>query len=778
MASLLAERDDEEGARWYAHEADRLDPLSGPSGGDLEHERDAALLAERYAREQRWHDLEPVIDRLVRRGGLAAERLGLSRADLHYHAGRAALELGKYDKAVHHYGEALEFEPVHLAALIERARAAAGCDRWDAAHDFYGQALLVQRSERRPARVLAETLFRMGAAREKTGLPEAAVTLYQAALDVHSSHAGALAAGCRLHRAAGDLVATERLLRAALDRLEGARRVEILIELADLRGRFFADAETAAAMCREARGLAPDERPVLLAFVEHCFAAGQAEDAIAALDQLASAEPSHLERGKYLQLAAVLAAERSVDQAVRLFHDALDCFFAPHRMPPAAMRAGCMVAFREIDRLLRGRRQWKRLEREYRAMIKRLPSDAAELPRLWADLGAIYRTHLGHGEAAIQSFEVAAALEKDRLTHHRILIDLYQGFQSDELDKLIERRKKLLAAEPFNHEHYSALRALWTKTKELDRTYTACRALVLLGRADRSEVAFFRRFRPGGVVWPRRGLTQRDWARLRHPNEDPLVSAIMGLCAEPVAMLSAMTARRMRLSDDESISYDHVRHLYRQVAGALGVGSPAVFVMPEMLGDVVLANLRRGQILTPAFAIGCHMYQGRSNAQMVQGMARALSYARPSAYLRLLLGGQTGSAKLLAAVWAAARATAVRGATQGVSLDGVASEMQAALGRRAHRGVWLAELSAALRRVRERVDVPVDLQGWARAVDATARRAGLLLSGDLKAAAADLSREPMFAQKVKRERRLADLLVHSVSDEHQEMRRELGLAVD
>jgi hypothetical protein len=104
--------------------------------------------------------------------------------------------------------------------------------------------------------------------------------------------------------------------------------------------------------------------------------------------------------------------------------------------------------------------------------------------------------------------------------------------------------------------------------------------------------------------------------------------------------------------------------------------------------------------------------------------------------------------------------------------------MQAALGRRAHRGVWLAELSGALRRVRERVDVPVDLQRWARAVDATARRAGLLLSGDLKAAAADLSREPMFAQKVKRERRLADLLVHSVSDEHQEMRRELGLAVD
>ena len=111
--------------------------------------------------------------------------------------------------------------------------------------------------------------------------------------------------------------------------------------------------------------------------------------------------------------------------------------------------------------------------------------------------------------------------------------------------------------------------------------------------------------------------------------------------------------------------------------------------------------------------------------------------------------------------------------------DGAAAEDVAQLAeaiRPFAGGTWLAELRGAVRRLRERGS-HVDVGRFCRALDATARRAGLLLSGALDVAAADLHREPTFARRPPREQRLADLLTHSVSAEHLTLRRSLGFAV-
>ena len=776
FADLLREDGEVDGADWYEREALRLSPLGQPIGADLDHDRDAAILGERLMREKRWPAAEQVLMRLVRPGGLAAERLGLSRADLHYRAGRVALELGKFQNAIRFYKDALEFDPVNLPALVEQARAAAALERWGEAYELLCAAHEVQRSQGRPPVEQAETLYQMGRAREKNGYHESALTLYESALDGHPAHPGALRAACELHRAAGDLSSVQRLLRVAISAARGATRAALQVELAGIRSRFFSDADGAVALCRDALALAPGDPRALLALAEHCQAAGAWADAARALAELGEIEDSLLRSGRYFQLAGAAAENAVTANAISYYERALDCFFGPGRVVPDAMRAGCMRAFDDCERLLRERRDWKGLERAYRGMIKRMGAGAAELPRLWAGLGAIYKEHLGHRASAIQSFEVASELEKDRLTHHRILIDLYSGVESDELDKLVERRLKLVHAEPFNPDHYAALRSLWAKMKLWDRTFAACRALVFLGRADRKEDEFYRRYRTDSVVWPRRGMSESDWNRLRHPDEDPLISAVMALVAEPIALSHAMTARRLRLDDDSSAAHDHMRHLYRNACAALAIGTPRLFVAPWLEVDVVLANLKVGAALAPSFAVGRHMYQGRSSAQMVHGMARALSYARPAAYLRLLLGGNGE----LGTALAAARAAAVRpGSTEGVSLDERVSRLHGAMAKRARQPVWVAELRGALRRLRERGGAgPVDLDRWGRSVDATARRAGLLLAGGLDVAAADLDREALFAQRTSREKRLCDLLLHSVSEEHFALRKDLGLALD
>ncbi|HUS68301.1 MAG TPA: hypothetical protein VMZ28_27390, partial [Kofleriaceae bacterium] len=756
-----------------------------PPPGDDEHDAAAAALADRYLRERRWHEAEPMLARLLRPGGWTTARRmpppgagpAVPRAELHYRAAKVAHALGKPDKACKLFRDALEYDPVHLPALVDYGRAAVALERWDEAHDLGVEALSVQRSIGRPAAEQAETLVRMAVAREKTGTPDAALALYLGALDCAPAQPDAVAAAVRLHRADGDNPAAVRVLRRALLRAERAQRVDLLLELATAAGRA-GDDEEAATLCREVLALVPDDRRALLPLVEHYRAAGMWREAVETVAQLASLEESPLRRGQYHQLAGALAAHLPGDEAADQYDRALDCFFGDRRQPPDTVREECFRAFDDLSHVLSQRGEWKRLERAHRAMIKRLGAGAPELPRLWAELGRINKDVLGDRAGAIQGFEAAAALEDDRLTHHRILIDLYQGAGDDELDKLVARRRRLMQAEPLNPDHYAALRNLWVKTKERDKVFGACRALVFLGAADRQENEFYRRNRPDGVVWPSRVLGEDDWALLRHPDEDTHMSALMAMIAEPIARTRAMSARRLGLRDDSSPAYDHVRHLFRNVCAALGATAPTPqhFVAPRLEVDIVLANLVERDRLCAAFAIGCHMFQGRTSAQMVHAMTRAISYTRPGAYLRLLLGGAGLEAKALTA----ARAVAAGSGVPSVWSDPVVERFQAGLARRAERPTWLSHLRTAIARAlpTRALDEHAALDRWAHGIDATARRAALLFSGTLSVASSDLSREPLFAREVPREKRLTDLLLHSVSDAHFTLRRSLRLSID
>lgn len=789
VAALVLETGEGDGADWHAREAQRLEPDGAPVPDDDEHDAVAAALADRYLRERRWHEAEPMLARLLRPGGWTTARRmpppgagpAVPRAELHYRAAKVAHALGKPDKACKLYRDALEYDPVHLHALIDYGRVAVELERWDEAHDLGVEALSIQQSMGRPAGEQAETLVRMARAREKTGTPHAALSLYEAALELAPAQRDAVAAAVRLHRAAGEHASSVRVLRRALLRADRAQRVDLLLELAAAAGRA-GDDEEAATLCREALALAPGDRRALLPLVEHYRSAGMWREAVETVAALAALEDEMVRRGQYHQLAGALAAHMPGDEASDQYENALDCFFGGGRQPPPLLREACYRAFDDLSHVLSQRGEWKRLERAHRMMIKRLSAGAPELPRLWEELGRINRDVLGERRAAIQSFEAASALEDDRLTHHRILIDLYQGAGDDELDKLIARRRRLLQAEPLNPDHYAALRNLWVKTKDRDRVFCACRALVFLGAADRQENEFYRRNRPDGVIWPNRVMREPDWVLLRHPDEDADISALMGLIAEPIARTRAMSARRLGLRDDQSPAFDHVRHLFRNVCAALGATAPAPqhFISTRLEVDIVLANIVERGSLAAAYAIGCHMYQGRTSAQMVHAMSRAVSYARPGAYLRLLLGGAGLEGKALTAARAVAAGGARPASAPSVWADPIVERFQQGLARRAERPTWLSHLRTAVARITptRTSDELAALERWGHGVDATARRAALLFSGALSVASSDLSREPLFARDVPREKRLTDLLLHSVSDAHFELRRTLRLATD
>jgi hypothetical protein len=89
---------------------------------------------------------------------------------------------------------------------------------------------------------------------------------------------------------------------------------------------------------------------------------------------------------------------------------------------------------------------------------------------------------------------------------------------------------------------------------------------------------------------------------------------------------------------------------------------------------------------------------------------------------------------------------------------------------------WQAQLARTVESfVRE--GRPYNLEEWAHSVDATARRVGLLLTGDLTTAVAGFAREPLFTAGPKQDDQINDLLVHSVSEAHFAIREQLGVGI-
>jgi tetratricopeptide (TPR) repeat protein len=554
------------------------------------------------------------------------------------------------------------------------------------------------------------------------------------------------------------------LLNAASAATEGPARARVLAELAGLHAGPFGNREVALELYRQALELVPDDREILAALAELHTTGGAWKEAIDTLDRLAELEADPVRRGRYHQIAAQLARGRLDDDVTAaLYTRALDCFFAAGE-PHAAQRPMCMRAFWDLESLLRDRKAWKGLERAYRIMIKRLERDAPELPDLWTRLGVLYRKELGQPAAAIESFELAAALDGGRDTRKRVLVDLYDGLGGEQIDSLVARRWSLLRQEPTSPEHYRALALLHKSANRRDHAFLALRALHALGAATAEEREQLARMDRGAA--PTTPLGREHRARLRHQDEDGSITGVLALATEAIAAELAVAPRRLPLRDDPSPRFQALRDLHLEIATLVGVAPPIFYVQPELDVELVFANIAvDGRAALALVAGGRVAHANRADA--AHALARVLAYVRP-AYILCVLLSEAGT--LSAAFDAALMVGGYRGR---LTATPAAHHFAGVLDRRLTPG-FREHLTARAQAIRDdRKDLSVDR--WAAAVGATCRRTALLLSGDLTVALAAVRREPAALRPAIDP--VVDLLLHSCSEEHAQLRAALGLAV-
>lgn len=635
-----------------------------------------------------------------------------------------------------------------------------------------GETLLARADAGLSTEERADLAARVGEAHLAEGDPaQAAAALGQAVAAAPEDRASREQLAAALARA-GDGPGALEQERALLEGLSSAEhRFACLQRIVALCRDVIGDQRAALEACGEALALRPDDHGTMHAMLDLLTAAKQWKRAVEVLKMLAASETKET-RAKFLVAAAnILHYElHASDEAIEIYNQVLD------------ENPDDLKTFERIDKILTSKRAFRDEARNYRRMLKRLvhpdtPERKATHLLLWRGLGEIYRTRLQDFEAAGAAFEVCSSLDPGNPGYTEILAEIFELAGGAAIPRAIEQRTLLFARAVGVEDmtrHLRDIRKLAYSEGQYDRVFNLCAALSALGQATPKEAAFVSSHASPGLLLPRGALTEEAWQRaVTSPAVDRRISQVLAAVTPAVATVRGKEPKHWGLREqdrlDPEASDDLIAQVVSYASRLLGIGRPALYIRPDVSGDIDMAPVLEKHALAPSFVVGGDMVR-RNEKEMGFLAGRALALTRIE-HLALWPHVVATTAELEAIVLAALGL--FHSATTPPPESAVAFQKYVALFGKTLGPQALEQLSivgpalvAAGR---------LDLGAWRTAVERTAQRAGLLCCGDLDVAlrlvrlgASDAGRAQDDA---------LDLLRWSVSEHHLRLRAELGLGI-
>ncbi len=361
---------------------------------------------------------------------------------------------------------------------------------------------------------------------------------------------------------------------------------------------------------------------------------------------------------------------------------------------------------------------------------------------------------------------------EDARAHLNVEIDLsdFDGRSQpsgDDLGELFRRVRH----DPRDEETLHALYAALAHTQELDRRLAVAEVLAFLNAATPAEAAFVKEHKPDGLPRPTASLGSDAWRRLLfHPEEEPVVGDVFAVVTSAVLVGRLSALRRDKQLPkldghkriDPATSTLQAGRCIGWAAAILGFPTPPLFADPDAAHAVKMVPA-----VPPALTLGQKALSGRSTLELAFLAGRHVASMREEHFVRLLVPGLKNLEEIFLA--------ALSIGNPGLPLNPQVKEQVIPLARALApilepqqvdrlRGSFLRFVDEGGR---------VNLQRWSQAADRTASRAGLLLCGDLRAAAAVLELEDPAHSGDK----MDDLLGFMLSERYTKLRAQLGLAV-
>jgi hypothetical protein len=280
--------------------------------------------------------------------------------------------------------------------------------------------------------------------------------------------------------------------------------------------------------------------------------------------------------------------------------------------------------------------------------------------------------------------------------------------------------------------------------------------------------------RPEGLLPAKDSLSEEHWMkRMLSPPRDGKLDEIFAALGDAVGEVGLETARRKRrlFVGDPSTEHDPKTSTITLVktlawsARLLGVGLPKVFIFPELETSFAVPACA-----DPTICVNKALASGLEMTELAFLWSRQLAFLRPEHRPFLFFPSVSELAALLLA-------TLSIGGAPGVPLKKLEDDAKLfARGLRRHlEAEDVARLEAVVAGFPLR-EASARVQGWVRAAELTANRAGLLACGSVELAAKLVRRFPLGGS-VDAEEQVKDLLAYSVGEPYAALRDRLGVLV-
>ncbi len=526
--------------------------------------------------------------------------------------------------------------------------------------------------------------------------------------------------------------------------------MRLLLEIGDLYLDKLEDPPQASGAFRAGLELQPDNLKLLHRCLNLYVEQKAWSQAMDTLYRLISVEQLPAARAKYRYTAGMICLEQ-----LARFGEAADHLWASLEDDPSLERSATA-----LEEMLRNHKSWKELARYYQFALKHLPAadPHAQQLRLWSALGELYHDHLNDPASALVAYEVALRFDQTNSKRRQQLATLYTEAGPAHLDKAIAEHQALLRADKGRLASYRALAELYLQIDQPAKSAACNRALACLKEDDEP--------RPepeAAITAVRHPLTEELWAQLRHPDEDPHLSALFAAISPVIAAAQAQR-QRLTLQRKRCVPRDDPRpfaRAFKLTCEALGVPAPELYLAPEQPEPVTFSTCIDGQRLVPVLTLGQSLLDvQRVEREVLFELGRRVALLRPERFIRWLLPLPLELAHLLDAAMAisarpegGAPPTGELGkTTEGLrrDLSPVALDLVVSAGHRL-RALKVQPDAAAL--------------AWLQASDLTASRVGLLLSGDVERCARLLKHEAAPPSARPPAQRVLDLIWSSVTEE-------------
>ncbi|RLB54460.1 MAG: hypothetical protein DRI90_20225, partial [Deltaproteobacteria bacterium] len=613
----------------------------------------------------------------------------------------------------------------------------------------------------------AEVYFKLGCVKREQGQSKQAINNYEKGLALDGAHRGILDALVAIYEKLNDWPQSCAYRQQILDTvMEGDLRFDMLCEMGDIWSSQVGDPQQAIYAFEQASDLKPEDHVLQHKMLQLYQKTGQWDRVVEVLQRVAEGDPQPERRARYLFTMGQAYRDKLDDpyHAAELFDEALD------------LNPDYLDAFKRIDKLYTGLKDWAKLERAYRKMIHRIAGKGkSDLEyNLWHALGLIYRDRLSDPNRAVDAFSAATAVKPDVTEDHLILAELAES--TGRHDDALASYRLLLKRDPMNVDAYRAIYNVFLTQQIYDEAWCAAAVLAFLNRANEEEQRFFEDWRPQDIPKVNGRLDSDGWLkRLYHADEDLFIGKIFESVALAAlkAKIDTLKAKKEvpvlpdQFKQDPQTSTISFARAFWWASEVLGIRAPVLYARSDVPGGLVAVPAE-----PPSSIAGQGVLQGLSALERAFVAGKHLAMYRGEHYIKTLFPTVT---ELTVLLFSAIRMVAPKTPAPPELETQVKATAQALM--KYLQPMQSEQLKVVVNRFLKE-GARANVKKWSQAVETTSARAGLLLAGDLDVAKKVIAAQAQIPGDLSPSERIKELMLFVVSDEHFKLRKALGIQIN